>query len=90
MIQWLFLLLGWFIIPIVHKLLLKWIPYRWVINSIIYPYTKYKLSRRYELMNKEDRIIAWSDFHLMDHWSKGYWFTERLERHILLNYIDGA
>ena len=88
MIQWLLILLSWLVVPVIHKLLLKWIPYRWLVNSITYPYLKYKLKRRYEIMTMEERIRAWSDFHIMDHWSKGFWFTERLEQYILLNFLN--
>ncbi len=88
MTQWILILLSWILAPICHNLLLKWIPYRWLINSIAYPYLKYKISKRYELMNKEERQKSYCDYALMDHWAKEYWFTKRLIRHILLNYLD--
>ena len=90
MIQWLLIILSWFVVPIIHRLLLKSVPYRWLVNSLIYPYTKHQLSKRYELMNIEERQKAYADYVLMDHWAKNYWFTKRLIRHILLNYLDEA
>jgi len=72
----LIILLIWSVVPFIHKYLLKWLPYRWLIQSIIYPYHRYRLKRRLLLMNENEVINMW--FEWRNVWFTRYWFGRSL------------
>jgi len=85
----LIILLIWSVVPVIHKYLLKWLPYRWLINSIIYPWHKRRLKRQLLISSHSKIIDMWFDFD--DKWFSKYWFGMRLKSLIndkLLENVD--
>lgn len=76
-----------------HKSLLKIIAYRWLINSILFPYQYHRLNRHYRVLSLtnsgDDRIAKiWHYNNDNKFWSDNFWFAKRyhklLNKHILL------
>jgi hypothetical protein len=67
---------------VLHKALLKWLPYRWLINSIIFPYNLIKLIRT----EHEDKFVIYTNWTVYPMWFNDYWFGRALIKY-LENYI---
>lgn len=66
----------WFVWSLFHGLLLKWLPYRWLVNSALYPIKLWLLKRELLLMNEKELVDMWYDWH--HKWFFKYWFGQKL------------
>jgi len=80
----LFILLAYFIVIFiaVHKLLLKRIYYRWLINSLIYPVNLYRV-RKMDISNIVQLIAR---FEINSYWFGKYWFGRSIKRQLHKRY----
>jgi len=53
--------------------------FRWLINSIIFPYTYNKMSRRINKMSELDRAIELAMFTGETYWFNKYWFGRAIK-----------
>lgn len=56
----------------------RFIAYRWIINSIIFPYHYKRLKRRLKLSNRAEIVNMWYKFKCL--WFADYWFGRKLIR----------
>lgn len=84
MLQWIIII---FVMPIVHHALLKWIPYRWVIASILFPFNILALWIMYKRRLPYERERALQSFQLSNHWTKKYWFGKSYEIFLLRTFF---
>lgn len=82
--KWLLFLL----VPIAHRLLLKWIAYRWLINSIIYPYHLYSVVKAFRHFTPKQRRDCGTAFVNGDKWFKRYWFGRSIDNFVCKKYIE--
>lgn len=83
------------IIPFVHGLLLKLTSYRWLINSIIYPFVFIRLKKRYKQLGKtsrgqEDLVGIWHYYNDSEFWFNKFWFNKKYSELLdnsILKYI---
>ena len=66
------------LIVYIHNKLLKWIPYRWLVNSIIYPWHRRRLKRKLLISNEKEVVDMW--FEWQHKWFIDYWFGRSLMR----------
>lgn len=76
-----------------HKMLLKIIAYRWLLNSVAFPYQYARLKRHYKTLSLtssgEGKLAKiWHYNYQTKFWSDKFWFAKRyhklLNKHILL------
>ena len=86
MMKILFIILGLWLASLfvmsIHNLFLKWLPYRWLINSIIYPCHKAKLKRKLSFVNFNGACMISNQWNTSKHWFDGFWFHRRLTKMI--------
>jgi hypothetical protein len=75
-------------IPIMHQLLIKWLPYRWVINSMLYPYHRYFLWRMFRRFTPKQRRDNGTAFVNKANWSKSFWFGRAMDNHVCKKYLE--
>jgi len=85
MIQWILILTIPSLIVFLHMRIIKWLPYRWLVNSIIYPYHAYLMRKSFRLMSGTKKIDMWYEF--QNRWFADYWFGRKLIK-ILEDDID--
>jgi len=62
---------------ILHEVLINWIPYRWLFNSIIFPLNYFRLRKR--IRNMEDKAVELAFFLEDKHWFDSFWFGKRIK-----------
>lgn len=73
---YLYIFIAWFAWSLFHARLLKYIPYRWVVNSILYPLHRARLKRQLLLNTMTQTIDMWYRFN--SKWFAKYWFGRSL------------
>ena len=68
-----------------HNKALKWLPYRWFINSILSPIHCRSLKRMLYILPYTKKLDMWHIFN--EKWFAKYWFGKKLLR-IIENDID--
>lgn len=67
------------ILPVIHNWLIKKVlPYRWLVNSILYPFHKRKLKRELRLNHLNKKVDMWFEF--QNRWFINYWFGRKLHK----------
>lgn len=69
-----------FILMVIHNFLLMFIWYRWLINSIIFPYTKYRLKRKIKRSTADEINIMYLNLDMAKRWFDNYWFAKRIKK----------
>ena len=74
--------------PVAHHALLKWLPYRWLVNSLAFPFHWNKLRLVVRIADHSQLVDLW--FKLDNNWSSKYWFGSTLINMVAnkLIYID--
>lgn len=72
------------ILPLWHGLLIKWLPYRWLINSLLYPYHRWFARCRFDRL--PDKKQAATKFIINDNWADAFWFGKKLKEYIHKRY----
>lgn len=62
----------------IHPIFLKWEPYRWVVASLMHPFTARKHRKRLAKMNLNTVAAYWEVYQKNDYWFKKYWFGRRM------------
>lgn len=82
MMKILFIILVLWLTPLfivsLHNVALKWLPYRWLVASIIYPCYKAKLKRKLSIVDFNGVCMISNQWNMSNHWFDGYWFHRRL------------
>lgn len=68
-----------FVASLAHSYFLKYTLYRWIINSIIYPYWAHKIRR----MNYYQQLALVTDWIVYPKWFLNYWFGRALKSYLL-------
>ena len=80
----LFIILGLWLAPLIimalHNIALKWLPYRWLVASIIYPCHRAKLKRKLSFVDFNGACMISNQWNTSTHWFDGYWFHLRLTK----------
>lgn len=63
--------------PIAHVLLLRIVVYRWLINSIIFPYKYFGLKRMLRRTPSSIVVKIWFDTQVSTTWDKKFWFGKK-------------
>lgn len=82
----LFIIIGLWLTPLfimaLHNIALKWVPYRWLISSMIYPCHKAKLMRKLSMVDFNGVCVISNTWNASKHWYDGFWFHRRLTKMI--------
>jgi hypothetical protein len=76
------------LVPIFHNLLLGWLPYRWLVNSMLYPYHRYFIWRKFRRFTPKQRRNYGTAFVNKANWSKRFWFGRAIDNHVCKKYIE--
>lgn len=77
-----------------HKLLLNWIPYRWIVGCLTYQFNK-RFAKKRMLKMTFDELCRYSiEFQNIDRWFTPYWFYRSLvkviDTEVLKRYNNGT
>ena len=79
---------------VAHKLLLKWIPYRWIIGCVTYQFHRHELKKRISNVTDDQLHQASYDFANVNGWFTPYWFYRSLvkviDTEVLKRYNNGT
>lgn len=79
-IGFIFIIIVLFITVLTHSLLLNLIWYRRLINSIIYPFTKYQLKKKIKKATADEINIMYLNLDMCVRWFDDYWFAKRIKK----------
>lgn len=65
------------LVPIAHVLLLKIVIYRWLINSVIFPYKYFVFKRILRRTPNTLLIKSWYKIEDQNSWDKDFWFGKK-------------
>jgi hypothetical protein len=63
-------------------------PYRWIVNSIIYPVMFYRIKKK----SKSEKVLIYANWTNKEFWFLKFWFGKRikkyLERYLIENVVN--
>lgn len=79
---------------VAHRLMLKWLPYRWIVGCITYQFNKRFVKKRMSKMTF-DKLCKYSiEFKNLDRWFAPFWFyrsiNKVIDKEVLKRYNNGT